>query len=63
MKQSFVSAEPVATTFAPETMSPLSVSSTTCTHTSETSSAGRSRSIGGWTIAWLANVTRSWVRL
>src|SRR6202034_4894381 len=58
----WVSAEAVATTLAPLTTRPLSVSSTTCTHTSATSSAGLLRSIGGWTSAWFMKSTRSWAR-
>ena len=63
MKFALVSADPVATTFAPDTISPESVSFSTCTHTSAISSAGRSRSIGGCTIAWLRYSSRSWVSL
>src|SRR5206468_10819026 len=51
MKLAWVSAEPVATTFAPLTISPASVSFSTCTYTSATSSGGRCRSTGGCTRA------------
>jgi len=52
MKLAWVSADPVATTFAPLTIRPASVSFSTCTYTSATSSGGRCRSTGGWTSAW-----------
>jgi len=52
MKFAWVRAEPVATTLAPLTISPASVSFSTCTYTSATSSGGRWRSTGGCTRAW-----------
>src|SRR6202035_3184508 len=58
-----VSTEPVATTFAPEMMRPASVSLSTWQQTSLTSFGGRSRSIGGWMMAWLMKGTRSWQNL
>jgi hypothetical protein len=45
-------AEPVATTLAPETISPASVSFSTFMKTSPTSSGGRFPSTGGLMIAW-----------
>ena len=60
MKFACVRAEPVATTLAPLTISPASVSRSTCTYTSATSSGGRWRSTGGWTRAWFRKSTRSW---
>lgn len=60
MKLKWVIAEPVATTLAPLTIRPLSVSFSTWTKTSLTSSAGRLRSTGGWMIAWFQKSTFSW---
>src|SRR6185295_8115118 len=60
MKLRCVRLDVVATTLAPLTTRPLSVSSSTCMYTSLTSSSGLSRSTGGFTIAWLTNVTSSW---
>src|SRR5688572_29246998 len=59
MKFRCVRLDVVATTFAPLTINPLSVSSSTCMYTSLTSSSGRSRSTGGFTIAWLTKETSS----
>src|SRR6476660_6185783 len=59
MKFRCVRLDVVATTFAPLTTRPLSVSSSTCMYTSLTSSSGLSRSTGGLTIAWLTNDTSS----
>src|ERR1700730_10473925 len=58
-----VSTDPVATTLAPDTTMPASVSFSTWQQTSPTSLGGRSRSIGGWMMAWLMNGTRSWLNL
>ena len=58
----WVSAEPVATTFAPETWMPASVSFTTRTYTSvgpPGAPGAMLRSTGGWMIAWLMKGTRS----
>jgi hypothetical protein len=63
MKLKWVRLDVVATTFAPLTMRPPSVSFSTCMYTSLTSSSGLSRSTGGFTIAWLTNDTSSWQRL
>src|SRR4029453_9332317 len=59
MKLKCVSEEGVATTLAPLTISPASVSRSTCMYTSFTSSSGLSRSTGGLTIAWLTKETCS----
>src|SRR2546427_3704318 len=59
MKFKCVRLDVVATTFAPLTIRPASVSSSTCMYTSLTSSSGLSRSTGGVTIAWVANATSS----
>ncbi len=59
----WVSADPVATTLAPLTTMPFSFSATAWTQTSARSWIGRSRSTGGWMMAWLRNSTRSWARL
>src|SRR4030095_14511732 len=59
MKLRCVRLDVVATTLAPLTTSPLSVSSSTCMYTSLTSSSGLSRSTGGFTIAWLTKATSS----
>ena len=56
-------AKVVATTLAPLTINPASVSSSTCMYTFFTSSSGRSRSTGGFTIAWLTKATSSWTFL
>jgi len=50
---------PQAFLAAPDTTMPASVSFSTWAHTSLTSSGGRSRSTGGWMMAWLMNGTRS----
>src|SRR6185295_9138603 len=63
MKLRWVSEDVVATTFAPLTTRPASVSSSTCMYTSFTSSSGRLRSTGGLTIAWLTKETSSLTRL
>ena len=62
-KVAWVSAEPVATTLAPLTTMPLSFSATTWTQTSARSWIGRSRSTGGWMMAWLRKRTCSWACL
>ena len=59
MKLRCVRLDVVATTFAPLTMRPASVSSSTCMYTSLTSSSGLSRSTGGLTMAWLTKETSS----
>ena len=51
MKFRCVRLEVVATTFAPLTIKPASVSLVTCMYTSITSSIGLSRSTGGFTMA------------
>src|SRR6185295_14956072 len=63
MKLKCVNVDVVATTFAPLTTRPASVSLTTCMYTSFTSSSGLSRSTGGFTMAWLTKETSSWTRL
>src|SRR6476646_3221009 len=63
MKLKFVSVDVVATTLAPLTIRPPSVSFSTCMYTSLTSSSGLSRSTGGLTMAWLTNDTSSWTFL
>ena len=63
MKLKCVRLDVVATTLAPLTTRPLSVSSTTCMYTSFTSSSGLSRSTGGLTMAWLTNDTSSFTFL
>src|SRR5712664_4545505 len=60
MKFRCVRLDVVATTLAPLTIRPASVSSSTCMYTSFTSSSGRSRSTGGFTMAWLTKETSSW---
>ena len=62
-KVKLVSTEPVATTLAPDTTMPASVSFSTCTQMSLTSFGGLSRSTGGWMMAWLMKGTRSWLNL
>ena len=42
---------------------PASVSFSTWQQTSATSFGGRSRSTGGWMMAWLMKGTRSWLNL
>jgi hypothetical protein len=59
MKLKCVSAEPVATTFAPLMTTPSSVSRSTWMKTSRTSSTPFWRSIGGLMIAWLKYRQRS----
>ena len=51
-KLKFEKAEPVATILAPLTTTPASVSLTAWTQTSARSWMARSRSTGGWMIAW-----------
>ncbi len=51
MKFKCVRLDVVATTFAPLTIRPASVSFSTCIYTSFTSSSGLSRSTGGFTMA------------
>src|ERR1043166_3167038 len=59
MKLKCVRVEVVATTLAPLTIRPASVSFVTCMYTSCTSSSGLSRATGGLTIAWLTKLTSS----